>query len=85
LTAFADCDILFLAKASPGELKGAFWLPCAGDAFAVLLSSFVARKGFYLVTCLHKQLQTLFEVNSSKKLKLMTPSLIDNILKNKYY
>ena len=85
LTVVLSCGKLALVKASPGDLKGTICVPCAGDAFTILLFSCVSREGFYFVTCLHKQLQTLFEANSSKRLKLMTPSLIDNILKNKYY
>lgn len=61
LTAFTDCDILFLAKASPGELKGAFWLPCAGDAFAVILSFktavYIHRQGH--IVSLHLQTKPL--------------------------
>ena len=38
LTVVLDCDKLVLVKALPGNCRGATWLPCAGDAFAVILS-----------------------------------------------
>ena len=47
LTVVLDCDKLVLVKALPGNCRGATWLPCAGDAFTVLLST---KKTVYILT-----------------------------------